>query len=185
MIRTKRLILRQWKPKDYPLFAKMNADPLVREFFPTLLTTDESNEQACLFQKRIEENGWGFFAVEAPGIADFIGFIGIQPIPFTAPFTPSVEIGWRIAHEFWGRGFAPEGASAVLEYGFRNLHLPEIVSLTPLQNLRSMKVMEKIGMTRNPEEDFDHPRVADGHPLKRHVLYRITNNEWEIKYGKQ
>lgn len=183
MIKTKRLILRPWKKEDFALFAEMNKDPRVREYFPTLLTREESDEQAAKFQKHIQETGWGIWAAEVPGIADFIGFIGIQPVKF-APFTSSVEIGWRLAHQFWGRGYAPEGAEAALEFGFERLNLPEIIAFTPTQNVRSMKVMEKIGMKRDNQLDFDHPAVEAGHPLKPHVLYRIKENEWKHTHGK-
>lgn len=174
MIKTKRLILRPWKQEDFAPYAEMNADPLVREFFPTLLTAEESNTQAALFQKKIIEKGWGLWAVEAPGEANFIGFIGIEKVPFEAHFTPNVEIGWRLAQKFWGKGYATEGALAALNYGFETLHLPEIVSLTSIHNKRSMNVMEKIGMHRNPADDFDHPLAPAGHPLQRHVLYRLS-----------
>jgi 3-dehydroquinate dehydratase/shikimate dehydrogenase len=143
------------------------------EFFPKLLPKEESDHLAKAFSSHIDQNGWGFWAAALAEPPQFIGLIGLSPVSFAAPFTPAVEIGWRLAHEFWGRGFATEGALAALRYGFDILRLPEIVSFTAEQNLRSRRVMERIGMTRNPADDFDHPKLPAAHPLRRHVLYRI------------
>jgi len=173
VIITDRLVLRQWVQEDLEPFAKLNADPLVREFFPNILTREQSDRYVEEIADEIEQLGYGVWAVSAPGVADFIGFIGLSPVDFNAHFTPAVEIGWRLAREFWGKGYATEGANAVLQYGFETLGLDEIVSFTAEGNLRSRKVMEKIGMHRTPEDDFDHPNVAVGHKLRRHVLYRI------------
>lgn len=170
---TERLILRPWKPEDLQPFAQLNADPRVREFFPSVLTQEESNRQAKIHSDYINEHGWGFWAVSAPDVSDFIGMIGIAPIPFKSHFTPAIEIGWRLAVDYWGKGYAAEGAQAVLQYGFATLHLPEIVAITSMQNVRSQNVMKKIGMHRDPADDFDHPNVPDGNPVKRHMLYRI------------
>ncbi len=175
MLKTKRLLLRPWRPTDFEPYARLNADPRVMEYFPKLLTREESDAQAKIISQDIEENGWGFWAVSVPGIAEFIGFIGLYKVPFEAPFTPAVEIGWRLAHEFWGKGYAVEGALAALRYGFDDLGLAEIVSFTAVQNVRSRKVMERIGMRRDPADDFDHPKLPVGHPLRRHVLYRIAD----------
>lgn len=180
IIRTKRLVLRPWKKEDLEHFAKLTADPRVMEYFPAPLTREESDQLAQRISKMIEEQGWGFWAVSVPGVADFIGFIGIAQVHFTAHFTPAVEIGWRLAYDFWGQGYALEGALASLQFAFNTLQLDEIVSFTTVTNMRSRKVMEKLGMHRNPEEDFDHPKLAEGHPLRRHDLYRITRNEWNL-----
>jgi 3-dehydroquinate dehydratase/shikimate dehydrogenase len=170
---TERLILRAWSTEDFAPFAKLNADPKVREFFPSVLTTEESNREATRHSKFIEENGWGLWAVEVPGVAKFIGFIGLLQVNFQAPFTPAVEIGWRLDYDYWGKGYAVEGAKACLKYGFETLRLPKIVSFTTVTNIRSRHVMEKIGMKHHPEEDFDHPLLNSDHPLKRHVLYSL------------
>jgi RimJ/RimL family protein N-acetyltransferase len=154
------------------LFAELNADPRVREYFPGILTSDESNASAKLFAEHIEKFGFGFWAVSLIETGEFIGFIGLQNVTFEAPFTPAVEIGWRLAHKHWGKGYATEGAKAALSYGFEQLKLAEIVSFTPVQNSRSRHVMEKIGMTYDSKDDFEHPKLPDGHPLKTHVLYR-------------
>ncbi len=121
-----------------------------------------------------DAHGFGIWAVEAPGVAAFIGFIGLQRPTFHAHFTPCVEIGWRLSPAFWGKGYATEGARAALRFGFEDLNLDQIVSFTVLANKPSWSVMERIGMTRDPAEDFDHPRLPEGHPLRRHILYRAN-----------
>lgn len=178
---TDRLILRSWKEEDLEPFAKMNADPQVMECYPSTLSTEESNQMLKRMQAKIEVNGWGLWAVSAPGVADLIGYIGLNAVDSTFPadFNTAIEIGWRLGLEHWGRGFATEGAKATLKYGFKVLHLEEIVSFTATQNKRSRAVMERIGMHRDPKDDFDHPRLPEGHPLRRHVLYRLKRSEWE------
>jgi RimJ/RimL family protein N-acetyltransferase len=151
----------------------MNADPRVMEHFPAVYSRDESDAAAGRIAAHFAERGFGLWAVEIPGIAPFVGFIGLNVPSFEAHFTPCVEIGWRLAADFWGCGYATEGARAALQYGFGELKLDEIVSMTVPANQRSWHVMEKLGMTRDPGDDFDHPRVPAGHPLQRHVLYRI------------
>lgn len=172
-IETARLILRRWRPSDVDAFAALCADPRVMEFFPKTLTREESAALIARIEMKTETQGFGFWACELKATGECIGFVGLNVPDFSAPFLPAVEIGWRLAHEHWGKGLAPEGARAALDYAFRVLNLPEVVSFTALVNERSMRVMEKIGMQRDPAEDFDHPRVDDGHVLKRHVLYRI------------
>ncbi|MBA3723100.1 MAG: GNAT family N-acetyltransferase [Parachlamydiaceae bacterium] len=182
IIKTDRLILRPWKEQDLEVFAKLNADSRVMEYFPSTLNREESDQLANRMQAKIAERGWGCWAVSAPGIANFIGFIGLNSVEkatFDAPFTPAVEVGWRLATDYWGRGFATEGALAALKYGFETLNLDEIVSFTATQNKRSMQVMERIGMHHDSKDDFDHPKLPDGHHLKRHVLYRLQKNEWK------
>ncbi len=174
MIITERLILRPWKESDRALFAKLNADPEVMEFFPKTLTRSESDELVDRLAVHIEENGWGLFAVELKETSDFIGTIGIKPITFQAHFTPAVEVGWRLAKEYWGKGYATEGAKASLDYGFNVLKLEKIVSITTLANLRSQAVMKKLGMKHDPKDNFDHPMLPDGHPMQSHVLYTCT-----------
>ncbi len=174
MLETKRLILRNWRESDLPEFATMNADKRVMEFFPSPLTSLESDALVTKFTKHFADHGYGLWAVEVKGEAPFIGFIGLAIPSFAAHFTPCVEIGWRIAYEHWGNGYATEGAKAVLQYGFEVLSLKEIVSFTAEINTRSQNVMQKIGMTHNPDDDFDHPHpsIPTGHQLKKHVLYR-------------
>jgi 3-dehydroquinate dehydratase/shikimate dehydrogenase len=172
-LRTDRLILRPWRSEDRPDFAALNADPEVMEWFPSTMTRAESDAFVGRIQQHFDDFGWGLWAVEVPGVARFIGFIGLAPADATLGY-PSVEIGWRLAAPFWGNDYAPEGALAALRFGFEDLHLAEIVSFTTVGNTKSRRVMTKIGMTRRPEDDFDHPRLAATSPLLRHVLYRIS-----------
>jgi len=173
MIQTQRLLLRRWHNSDREPFAALNADPRVMQFHPAILARAESDRLADRIEADFEKHGFGLFAVELRSERTFIGFVGLAVPNFDAPFTPCVEIGWRLAADYWNRGLATEGAKGVLAYAFDSLHLNEIVSFTVTANLPSRRVMEKIGMTRSPAEDFDHPRLPDGHPLRRHVLYRI------------
>lgn len=170
---TARLRLRPWRPEDLLPYAAMNADPRVREHFPKVLTAAESDHEAARIAAHFHEHGFGFWAVEVIGVADFIGFVGLAHPRFEAHFTPCVEIGWRLACEHWGRGYATEGAHAALDYAFRGLGLEEIVAFTVPANWRSRRVMEHLGMRRSGVDDFDHPRLPAGHPLRRHVLYRV------------
>ncbi|HUR48865.1 MAG TPA: GNAT family N-acetyltransferase [Acidimicrobiales bacterium] len=173
MIQTERLLLRQWRDEDLETFAALNADPEVMEFFPAVLSPAESDAAAEGNRRQIEEHGWGLWAVERLDTAEFIGFTGLWSVPPEFPFSPAVEVGWRLARSHWGHGFATEGARAAIYFGFGDLGLEEIVSMTTESNVRSWRVMEKLGMTRDPSDDFDHPRVSAGHRLRRHLLYRL------------
>jgi ribosomal-protein-alanine N-acetyltransferase len=172
-LRTSRLLLRDWKDEDLPAFAALNADPQVMEYFPKVLDRAESDAMAGRIRGGLEQSGFGLWAVELRGGASFIGFVGLSVPSFEAHFTPCVEIGWRLARAHWGCGYATEAARAVLEFGFGPLEMDEIVSFTTVANHRSRSVMEKIGMTRNESDDFESPSLPEGHPLRRHVLYRI------------
>jgi len=174
-------MLRQWKEEDLAPFAAMNADPRVREFFPGLLTKEESEASARRAQAAIARDGFGMFAAEISATGEFIGFIGLTPMDFAIPgiAQPSVEIGWRLARAHWVKGFATEGAHAVVRYAFETLRLKEIIAITVPANIRSRRVMEKIGMTHVPVLDFDHPRIPEVHPLRRHVLYQLRDHERE------
>ena len=174
-IKSFRLQLRLWRDDDLPEFAAINADPRVMEFLPKLLDRAESDALAARFRDHFARLGFGLWAVEVPGVADFIGFVGLSVPAFEAPFMPCVEIGRRLAHEHWGKGYATEAALAALEFGFGRLALQEIVSFTVPENRRSRAVMERMGMTRNPLDDFDHPALPEGHPLRWHVLYRLSH----------
>lgn len=143
------------------------------EHFPKLLTPEESDRQAAGVAEHIQKHGFGFWAVEVIGAADFAGFVGLSIPTFEAHFTPCVEIGWRLAFEHWGHGYATEAAHAAVDCGFRRLGLEEIVAFTVPANRRSRRVMERLGMTHSPSDDFDHPRLPPDHPLRRHVLYRL------------
>lgn len=173
MIVTDRLRLRAWRESDREAFARINADPRVMEFFPSVHSREASDALADRVEKHFREHRFGPWAVELLETAEFIGFTGLSIPNFEAPFMPAVEIGWRLSAEHWGSGFATEAARASAQHGFTELRLDEIVSFTVAANVRSRRVMEKIGMTRNAADDFDHPNLAEGHPLRRHVLYRL------------
>lgn len=173
IIKTERLILRPWKKEDFEPFAQLNADPKVMEYFLSVSTREESDQLANRIYNTFQEQEWGLWAASIPHEADFIGFIGLAQVNFEASFTPAIEVGWRLAHRYWGKGYASEGAKAAIEYGFKTLGLDDIVSFTPVENMRSRRVMEKIGMYHDEQGDFDHPRLPVGHKLRRHVLYRI------------
>lgn len=175
---TSRLLLRPWREDDRPAFAAMCADPRVMEFFSKTLSREESDAMVERIQSGFAERGWGLWAVEVPGVAPFVGFVGLNVPAFETHFTPCVEIGWRLAVEHWGQGYATEAARAALDYGFKELKLPEIVSFTVPANVRSRGVMERLGFTRDPAEDFDHPVLPEGHRLRRHVLYRMSAERW-------
>ena len=175
MLETERLLLRGWRTSDRIPFAAMNADPRVMEFLPSLLSRDESDRLADRIEAHFEQHGFGVWAVETRANGKFIGFIGLNTPSFQARFTPCVEIGWRLAFDSWGQGLATEGARRALRYGFETLGLREIVSFTVPKNARSRHVMEKLKMTHDPADDFDHPGLPAGHPWQRHVLYRRKN----------
>jgi RimJ/RimL family protein N-acetyltransferase len=170
-LRTGRLLLRRWLPADRSAFAALNADSRVMEHFPAVLTPEESGVLAVI-ERHFEQHGFGLWAVEIPGVASFAGFVGLAVPRFEAHFTPCVEVGWRLAADHWGCGYATEGALAALAFGFEKVGLSEIVSFTVPENQRSRRVMDRIGMAHNPADDFDHPGLPG--PRRRHVLYRIS-----------
>ncbi|HYK35738.1 GNAT family N-acetyltransferase [Alloacidobacterium sp.] len=175
---TPRLILRRWQESDRQPFAAINADPRVMEFFPHLLTCEQSDQLIDRIEAGFAQQGFGLCAVERQSDHSFLGFIGLSVPNFHAHFTPCVEIGWRLVVHAWGQGFAMEGARAVAAYAFDKLKLATLVSFTAEQNIRSRHVMEKIGMTFDPAETFDHPNLPEGHLLRRHVLYRLRAEEF-------
>jgi len=169
-------VLREWTDEDLAPFALLNADPEVMRYFPASLRPEESDALARRIRADLDSRGWGLWAVEVldgPS-RGFAGFAGLAAPRFEAPFTPAVEIGWRLARRFWGHGYATEAARAVLAVAFGRLALDEIVSFTTADNHRSRAVMTRLGMSRNPADDFDHPSLPSGHPLRRHVLYRLS-----------
>ena len=177
-LRTGRLLLRAWRESDRAPFAELNADAVVMEHFPSTLDRATSDAMVDRILDRWAAGRPSLWAIEVPGEAEFIGFVGLLEPSFDAAFTPCVEIGWRIAAPFWGRGYAPEAARAALAHGFDRLGLDEIVSFTVPANVNSRRVMEKLGMHHEPRDDFDHPNLPDGDPLRRHVLYRLAASEW-------
>jgi len=174
---TPRLTLRPWRASDRVLFQAINADPRVMEFYPSTLTPQESDALVTRIEQHFAQHGHGPYAVELTETGTFIGYIGLYTPTFAAHFTPTVEIAWRLSADHWGKGLATEGARAVLHHAFQTLKLPSLVSFTVPQNQRSRRVMEKLGMTHDPSEDFYHPNLPEGHPLRRHVLYRIRNRQ--------
>ena len=178
VLRTERLLLRPWRPEDRQPFAELNADPEVMEFFVSPMTREASDAFVDRIEAGFTEHGFGVWAVELLDQGAFIGFAGLLHQTFEAPFTPAFEIGYRLARPAWGQGYATEAAREAVRHGFERVGLDEIVSMTATGNVRSQAVMKKLGMTHDPADDFDHPRVPDGHPLKRHVLYRLRAEEW-------
>lgn len=176
-LRTARLVLRQWRDDDLAPFAALNADPRVMEHLPAPLDRPASDALAAGKRADIDARGWGLWAVEVSGVTTFAGFIGLQAVTFDVAFVPAVEIGWRLAAEHWGRGYATEGARAAVGFAFGELDLAEIVSFTVPANERSRSVMRKLSMTHDAREDFEHPRLPPGHPTRLHVLYRLARSK--------
>lgn len=178
-----RILLRPWQESDRAPFAALNADPEVMRHFPSPLSRTESDAVMQRIHDHFAQHGFGMWAVELPGVADFVGFVGLMYPSYTAHFTcpeaPCLEIGWRLARSVWGQGLASEGARRSLQYAFETLAADEVVSLTVPDNIRSRAVMERLGMQHNPAEDFEHPRVPEGHPLRHHVLYRLRRVRWQ------
>jgi RimJ/RimL family protein N-acetyltransferase len=171
-LKTARLLLRPWRGADLDVFAELNADPEVMRYFPAALTRRESDEFAARARAHIAAHGWGLWAVEVVESGSFIGFVGLAEPRFAAHFTPAVEVGWRLHRAHWGAGYATEAARAAVAFAFDHLNLAEVVSFTSAINNRSRRVMERLGMTRDPSDDFDHPLVDDP-VLRPHVLYRL------------
>ena len=182
-ITTKRLLLRGWRDADRAPFAALNADPEVMRYLSRQLTRDESDAFIDRIMARWAERGHGLWAVERRADGAFLGFTGLAWHDFEAPFTPTVEIGWRLGREAWGHGYATEAATAALAWGFEVLGLEEVLSWTTVANLRSRRVIERIGMTRDPDDDFEHPQLPPGHPIRPHVLYRISRAAWGARGG--
>ncbi len=176
-LESQRLILRQWNDDDYSTFAALNADPSVMEYFPKPLSRQESDDMADKIRSLISERGWGFWAVEFKSNGDFIGFTGLHTPKETLPFSPCVEIGWRLSKKFWGFGYAPEAAREALRFAFNRLELDEVVSFTTLHNARSQSVMRNIGML-NSNRNFMHPDIDPGSGLSEHVLFNISRARW-------
>ena len=175
---TERLRLRRWRPDDRAPFADLNADPEVMRHFPAIMSRAESDALVDRIEAHFAEHGYGLWAVEVIGSREFIGFVGLAYVPFEAHFTPALEVGWRLARSAWGHGYATEAARAALTFGFDHSDVPEIVSITAVSNVRSQAVMQRLGLTRRPEDDFEHPRLEPGHPLRPHVLYRMKRGDW-------
>ncbi len=175
---TERLRLRRWNAHDRAPFASINADPRVMEHFPSLLEADASDQMIDRIERHFDDHGFGLWAVVTKADSRFIGFCGLAVPTFVTSFTPTVEIGWRLAHEQWGRGYATEAARAVLAFGFDTAGLERILSWAVPANQRSIQVMLRIGLGPAPELDFDHPGLMEDDRLRRHVVYWVTREEW-------
>jgi RimJ/RimL family protein N-acetyltransferase len=173
-LRTARLLLRRWRETDHAPFAALNADPMVMEYFPDRLTRAESDDLIARIEAGFATRGYGLWALEVRATDEFVGFTGLAVPSFNAHFTPAVEVGWRLARSAWGKGYATEAGLASIAFGFRDAGLDEIVSFTSAANVRSRSVMERIGMTHDQADDFDHPELEETDPLRPHVLYRIS-----------
>ncbi len=172
-LRTQRLVLRRWRAEDLAPFAELNADPDVMAHMQKTMSREESDAFVARIEEEFDDCGFGLWAVEVPNHSPFIGFVGLHRVPFDAPFTPAVEVGWRLAREHWGYGFVTEAARSAVRYGLEEVGLDEIVSFTNPDNVRSWKVMERLGMIRDPSSDFEHPNVPTGHWLRPHIFYRF------------
>lgn len=168
--------MRRWRDSDREPFAALNADPEVMRHFPAALSRSDSDALIDRLEDHIDAHGYGLWALERLDDGRLLGFVGLQTVPPELPFAPTTEIGWRLARSAWGQGYATEAARAALRFGFAGVGLAEIVAFTTVGNTRSRAVMERLGMTRDPAEDFDHPGIAPPSPLRRHVLYRIENS---------
>jgi ribosomal-protein-alanine N-acetyltransferase len=184
-LRGARVLLRRWRSSDLPAFALLNADPEVMAYFPAALTRADSDALVACNEAHFATHGFGLWALEVPGQVPFAGLVGLVVPKFQAAFTPCVEIGWHLAREHWGKGYAVEAASVVLRAAFGPLGLCEVVSLTVPDNLRSRRVMDRLGMQHAPREDFDHPLLPPGHRLRRHLLYRLTRDAWGESRAQQ
>ncbi|MCB1651863.1 MAG: GNAT family N-acetyltransferase [Alphaproteobacteria bacterium] len=172
-IETERLILREWEDEDLEPFARMNADPLVMEYLPRVLDEKASARHMQEFQKHFDKYGYGLYVVEVKEDDEFAGFVGLKNVDFKAAFTPAIELAWRLDYEHWGKGYASEAARAVIDHAFTVLSLTELVAYTVHDNVRTIAMMEKLGMEYQKGEDFDYPALRKGHPLGRFVLYKI------------
>lgn len=179
IIETERLILRTWEKEDAESYHQINQDPKVIEHLRGSLTRKEVNSFIIAANEHQNKHGYSLWAVELKETGELIGFIGLNYTDWDAHFTPTVEVGWRLGSKYWGKGYATEGAKAALEYGFKHSKLKEIVSFTVPANLRSIKVMKKIGLKRDMNGDFTHPKLVADHPLSKHILYRIKAEDFK------
>ncbi|MCF1503406.1 GNAT family N-acetyltransferase [Afifella sp. H1R] len=180
-LETERLILRPWQDSDRDFWADLNADPEVMRFFEKTRSRAESD---AIFEKlkgHFLVHTFGFWVLERKTDGEPVGFAGLQHTDFEAPFTPAVEVGWRLKRAEWGKGYATEAATESLAYAFGPLALDEVISFTVTANVKSRRVMERIGMLRDRAKDFDHPRLPEDSALRRHVAYSITREAWQAR----
>lgn len=177
-LETERLILRRLRPDDVEAFAAMNADPEVMRYFPGCLDRTETEALVERMDAHFDRHGFGWWVVEVPDVTSFVGFVGLMRPAFHAHFTPCVEVGWRFVRHAWGQGYATEAGRASVDFAFDHLSIDEVVSMAVADNRRSTRVMERLGMSRRPQDDFGHPKLPFEHPLRRHVLYRVSRRRW-------
>ena len=173
-LESERLLLRPWRDEDLPHWVAMGADSRVMRFFPSTYEAEYAEKMAARLRERLHCDGYGCWVVEVKDVSPFAGVIALQNVPFEASFTPAIEIGWRLQYEHWGRGYATEGAARAIRFAFEVLHLQEVVAMTTVDNLPSQRVMQRLRMSRNAQDDFEHPRLPEGHPLRPHVLWRLS-----------
>lgn len=178
LLRGPRVLLRQWRPDDRGPLAELNADPVAMQHFPAPLTRSESDALADRIEAHFDMHGFGPWALEIPDVAEFAGLVGLMQVGFEAHFTPAVEIAWRLAPALWGKGYVSEAAHCAFDYGFQALHLSQIVAFTIPANLRSLAVMQRLGMHTDVQDDFLHPRLPVNHPYRMHRLYRMDRQAW-------
>lgn len=181
-LETRRLILREWEEKDFSEFARMNADPLIMEYLPRILDEVSSRKLFERFQQHFNTYGYGQFVIEHKPSSAFLGFAGLSQVEFKMPFTPAVELAWRLEYEYWGQGFASEATQKILEHGFLTLELPEIVAFPVHDNTRAIHVLEKLGFHHDKEGDFQHPSFAKNNPSSHCALYRLAHDEYLHKH---
>lgn len=177
-LHTERLLLRTWQPADLPGFAALNGDPQVMRHFPSVMSRPQSDAMARRMQAHFAQHGFGYWVLERHGQPGLIGVLGLQRVNFEAAFTPAVEIGWRLQQAHWRQGYALEAARAVLTFAFEKVQLEQLLAFTVQANLPSQALMQRLGMQRDPHDDFDHPLLPEGHPLRRHLLYRLSRDTW-------
>lgn len=175
ILATPRLILRQWRDSDLQIMAEINQDPQVMEHFPAPKTLEETQNFIVGNRALYDQVGYFLYAVELKDTHGLIGWVGLQPVGDEMPCAPAIEIGWRIGTKYWGKGYASEAAQAVVDHAFNTLGLNELVSFTTTTNKRSEKLMQRLGFMRSEKDDFDHPKIAEGHVLRRHIFYRKLN----------
>lgn len=180
-----RIRLRRWRPEDLDGLAAMHADPEVMRHLMPLAGRAGSDAAGARIQRHFDAHGFGLWVIDVPGVSAFIGYTGLVHVPYEAAFTPAVEIGWRIQRAYWGRGYVSEAARLSLHDGFGRLGLREVIALTVPANARSRAVMTRLGMRHDPAEDFDHPLVPTGHPLRRHVLYRLDRADFLTRQSSE
>ncbi len=178
ILETERLILRTWIDSDLQPMFEINQDPIVMEYFLGLQDLETTKNLITKVNNHFDQHGYSLYACVKKDSREFVGFIGLLIADFNAHFTPATEISWRLSSKHWAQGLATEGAKAVLNYAFRKLQITEIVSFTAMDNAKSIKVMQKIGLQHNADDDFDHPKLDDNSPLQRHVLYRLSRDQF-------